>query len=147
MFIALMFQQHMLEQAMSIFTFMGDHLLQQDDSHTFQVITNTLNTLIPAIIQVCFVLLKPWPMCMYLLFALFSEPKRREGQSADAPPHHRHSAGVRQCASRHSQEPLSRAVRHAHGHGLSRLWVLAMPNIESAVRRVRVARHRSCKNV
>ena len=45
-------QQYLLHQAMSIFTFMGDHLLQQDDSHTFQVITNTLNTLIPAIIQV-----------------------------------------------------------------------------------------------
>ena len=37
---------------MSIFTFMGDSLLQQDDSHTFQVITSTLNTLIPAIVQV-----------------------------------------------------------------------------------------------
>ena len=46
------FQEYILHHAMSIFTFMGDSLLQQDDSHTFQVITSTLNTLIPAIVQV-----------------------------------------------------------------------------------------------
>ena len=45
-------QEYILHHAMSIFTFMGDSLLQQDDSHTFQVITSTLNTLIPAIVQV-----------------------------------------------------------------------------------------------
>ena len=37
---------------MSIFTFVGGGLLQQDDNYSLQVITTTVQTIIPAILQV-----------------------------------------------------------------------------------------------
>ena len=37
---------------MSIFTFMGSCMLQQDDAYSFQLITKTLDTIIPALIKV-----------------------------------------------------------------------------------------------
>ena len=41
---------------MSIFTFMGASVMRQDDSYSFEVISKTLDTVIPALIQVyeCF---------------------------------------------------------------------------------------------
>ena len=38
---------------MTIFTFMGASVMRQDDSYSFEVITKTLDTVIPALIQVC----------------------------------------------------------------------------------------------
>lgn len=46
---------------MSIFTFMGASVVRQDDSYSFEVITKTLDTVIPALIQVCVVCLN----CIY----------------------------------------------------------------------------------
>ena len=43
----------MLHNVMSIFTFMGASVVRQDDSYSFGVITKTLDTVIPALIQVC----------------------------------------------------------------------------------------------
>ena len=43
----------MLHNVMSIFTFMGASVVRQDDSYSFEVITKTLDTVIPALIQVC----------------------------------------------------------------------------------------------
>ena len=37
---------------MSIFTFVGGGLLQQDDNYSLQVITTTVQTIIPALLQV-----------------------------------------------------------------------------------------------
>ena len=37
---------------MSIFTFMGASVVRQDDSYSFEVISKTLDTVIPALIQV-----------------------------------------------------------------------------------------------
>jgi len=42
-----------LHNVMSIFTFMGASVVRQDDSYSFEVITKTLDTVIPALIQVC----------------------------------------------------------------------------------------------
>ncbi len=47
----------MLHNVMSIFTFVGGGLLQQDDNYSLQVITNTLQTIIPALLQVT---ISPW---------------------------------------------------------------------------------------
>ena len=44
----------MLHNVMSIFTFVGGGLLQQDDSYSLQVITTAVQTIIPALLQVCF---------------------------------------------------------------------------------------------
>ena len=38
---------------MPIFTFMGASVVRKDDSYSFEVITKTLDTVIPALIQVC----------------------------------------------------------------------------------------------
>ena len=46
------FQDYILHNVMLIFTFVGSGLLRQDDSHSFQVITHTITTVIPALIQV-----------------------------------------------------------------------------------------------
>ena len=43
----------MLHNVMPIFTFMGASVLRKDDSYSFEVITKTLDTVIPALIQVC----------------------------------------------------------------------------------------------
>jgi hypothetical protein len=42
----------MLHNAMSIFTFVGSNLAQHDDVYSFQLITLTINTIIPALITV-----------------------------------------------------------------------------------------------
>lgn len=42
----------MLHNVMSIFTFMGASVVRQDDSYSFEVITKTLDTVIPALIKV-----------------------------------------------------------------------------------------------
>ena len=43
----------MLHNVMPIFTFMGARVVRKDDSYSFEVITKTLDTVIPALIQVC----------------------------------------------------------------------------------------------
>lgn len=48
-----LFQEKVLHNVMSIFTFMGASVIRQDDSYSFEVITKTLDTVIPALIQVC----------------------------------------------------------------------------------------------
>ena len=48
------FQEFILHNMMSIFTFMGTNLLQQDDSYSFHVITMTMRTIIPALIKVTY---------------------------------------------------------------------------------------------
>ncbi|XP_014661393.1 PREDICTED: HEAT repeat-containing protein 1-like [Priapulus caudatus] len=48
---AQMFPVHVLHNIMSIFTFMGANLLRQDDSYSFQVISNTVKTVIPAMVK------------------------------------------------------------------------------------------------
>lgn len=47
-----LFQEKVLHNVMSIFTFMGASVVRQDDSYSFEVITKTLDTVIPALIQV-----------------------------------------------------------------------------------------------
>ena len=42
----------MLHNVMPIFTFMGASVVRKDDSYSFEVITKTLDTVIPALIQV-----------------------------------------------------------------------------------------------
>lgn len=49
----LSFQEKVLHNVMSIFTFMGASVMRQDDSYSFEVISKTLDTVIPALIQVC----------------------------------------------------------------------------------------------
>lgn len=49
----LLFQEKVLHNVMTIFTFMGASVMRQDDSYSFEVITKTLDTVIPALIQVC----------------------------------------------------------------------------------------------
>ena len=46
-------QEKVLHNVMSVFTFMGASVVRQDDSYSFEVITKTLDTVIPALIQVC----------------------------------------------------------------------------------------------
>ena len=58
---AFFFQEKVLHNVMSIFTFMGASVVRQDDSYSFEVITKTLDTVIPALIQVCVVCLN----CIY----------------------------------------------------------------------------------
>ncbi|XP_074642790.1 HEAT repeat-containing protein 1-like [Tubulanus polymorphus] len=48
---AALFPSLVLHNIMSIFTFMGANLLRQDDSYSFQVITKTVETVIPALIE------------------------------------------------------------------------------------------------
>ncbi|EDO27546.1 predicted protein, partial [Nematostella vectensis] len=44
-------EEKVLHNVMSIFTFMGANLLRQDDSYSFQIISKTVDTVIPALIQ------------------------------------------------------------------------------------------------
>ncbi|XP_019632440.1 PREDICTED: HEAT repeat-containing protein 1-like [Branchiostoma belcheri] len=46
-----LFPDKVLHQAMAIFTFMGAHVLRQDDTYSLQIITRTVDTVIPALIQ------------------------------------------------------------------------------------------------
>ncbi|XP_067928293.1 HEAT repeat-containing protein 1-like [Watersipora subatra] len=41
-----------LHHVMSIFTYMGANIMRQDDAYSFQIITNTLDTVVPEIIKV-----------------------------------------------------------------------------------------------
>jgi len=43
-------QEYLLHNAMSIFTFVGSNLAQHDDVYSFQLITRTVDTVIPALI-------------------------------------------------------------------------------------------------
>ena len=45
---------------MPIFTFMGAHLLHQDDQYSFQVITKTIDTVIPPLIMVHVIVYTLW---------------------------------------------------------------------------------------
>ncbi|XP_022087703.1 HEAT repeat-containing protein 1-like isoform X2 [Acanthaster planci] len=47
-----LFPDHVLHNIMAIFTFMGTNMLHRDDSHSFQVISRTIETVIPALIKV-----------------------------------------------------------------------------------------------
>ena len=66
---AFFFQEKVLHNVMSIFTFMGASVVRQDDSYSFEVITKTLDTVIPALIQVCVVCLN----CIYFQLCIWSE--------------------------------------------------------------------------
>ncbi|XP_029184672.2 HEAT repeat-containing protein 1-like isoform X2 [Acropora millepora] len=48
---AKLFPEKVLHNVMTIFTFMGASVMRQDDSYSFEVITKTLDTVIPALIQ------------------------------------------------------------------------------------------------
>lgn len=49
--VAELFPEKVLQNVMSIFTFMGASVVCQDDSYSFEVITKTVDTVIPALIQ------------------------------------------------------------------------------------------------
>ena len=46
------FQDKVLHNIMSIFTFMGANVMRLDDTYSFQVINKTVKMVIPALIQV-----------------------------------------------------------------------------------------------
>lgn len=46
------FQDKVLHNIMSIFTFMGANVMRLDDTYSFQVISKTVKMVIPALIQV-----------------------------------------------------------------------------------------------
>ena len=46
------FQEKVLHNIMSIFTFMGMSVLRQDDTYSFQIIKRTVESIIPALIKV-----------------------------------------------------------------------------------------------
>ena len=48
-------QDVVLQHVMSIFTYMGANIMRQDDMYSFQIITNTLETVVPEIINVCII--------------------------------------------------------------------------------------------
>lgn len=47
-----LFQDKVLHNIMSIFTFMGANVMRLDDAYSFQVISKTVKMVIPALIQV-----------------------------------------------------------------------------------------------
>ncbi|XP_033103567.1 HEAT repeat-containing protein 1-like [Anneissia japonica] len=49
--LAKLFPERVLHNIMSIFTFMGAHLLRQDDNYSFQVIQRTVQTIIPTLVK------------------------------------------------------------------------------------------------
>ena len=51
-----LFQDKVLHNIMSIFTFMGANVMRLDDTYSFQVINKTVKMVIPALIQVSFLL-------------------------------------------------------------------------------------------
>lgn len=48
------FQDKVLHNIMSIFTFMGANVMRLDDTYSFQVINKTVKMVIPALIQVSY---------------------------------------------------------------------------------------------
>ncbi|XP_076359136.1 HEAT repeat-containing protein 1-like [Tachypleus tridentatus] len=50
--IACRFSEHVLHNIIAIFTFMGASLVRQDNSYSFQVISQTIETIIPALLEV-----------------------------------------------------------------------------------------------
>ena len=46
-------QSLVLHNVMPIFTFMGDHMLRRDDSYSLHVIQQTVDSIVPVIVQVC----------------------------------------------------------------------------------------------
>lgn len=46
------FPEKVLHNVMAIFTFMGSHILRQDDAYSFQVISKTMQVIIPALTKV-----------------------------------------------------------------------------------------------
>lgn len=48
---ATMFPDYVLSNVMSIFTFMGSSLIRQDDSYSFQVISQTIETIVPSLLE------------------------------------------------------------------------------------------------
>ncbi|KAG8191512.1 hypothetical protein JTE90_019576 [Oedothorax gibbosus] len=48
---ATMFPDYVLNNVMSIFTFMGSSLVRQDDSYSFQVISQTIETIVPSLLK------------------------------------------------------------------------------------------------
>ena len=49
---SLLLPKLLLLNVMSIFAFVGDSLRRYDDVHTFRVINNTVNSIVPVLIQV-----------------------------------------------------------------------------------------------
>ncbi|XP_076364853.1 HEAT repeat-containing protein 1-like isoform X2 [Tachypleus tridentatus] len=49
--IACRFSEHVLHNIIAIFTFMGASLVRQDNSYSFQVISQTIETIIPALLE------------------------------------------------------------------------------------------------
>ncbi|GFY68176.1 HEAT repeat-containing protein 1 [Trichonephila inaurata madagascariensis] len=47
---AIMFPDYVLNSVMSIFVFMGSSLIRQDDSYSFQVISQTIETIVPSLL-------------------------------------------------------------------------------------------------
>ncbi|GBN78552.1 HEAT repeat-containing protein 1 [Araneus ventricosus] len=47
---ATLFPEYVLSNVMSIFTFMGSSLVRQDDSYSFQVISQTIETIVPSLL-------------------------------------------------------------------------------------------------
>lgn len=47
---AIMFPDYVLNSVMSIFVFMGSSLVRQDDSYSFQVISQTIETIVPSLL-------------------------------------------------------------------------------------------------
>ncbi|XP_064605769.1 LOW QUALITY PROTEIN: HEAT repeat-containing protein 1-like [Liolophura sinensis] len=45
--------EHLLHNVMSIFTFMGANILRQDDSYSFHVMSQILETVIPSLVKAC----------------------------------------------------------------------------------------------
>lgn len=48
---ATIFPDYVLNNIMSIFTFMGSSIIRQDNSYSFQVISQTIETIVPALLQ------------------------------------------------------------------------------------------------
>lgn len=46
-------QSLVLHNVMPIFTFMGDYMLRRDDSYSLHVIQQTVDSIVPVIVQVC----------------------------------------------------------------------------------------------
>lgn len=47
-------QEKVLHNIMPIFTFMGANVLRLDDAYSFRVIEKTMQTVVPALVQVSF---------------------------------------------------------------------------------------------
>ncbi|XP_015910084.2 HEAT repeat-containing protein 1 [Parasteatoda tepidariorum] len=48
---AMLLPEYVLKNVMSIFTFMGSNLIRQDDSYSFQVISQTIETIVPSLLE------------------------------------------------------------------------------------------------